>query len=445
MPLLKIAQDTFFKKFTAQSSKLKDKDKVAVSSGQTFNAKYAYRVGSHCFVKLEEELGTLGKIGYFFLEHVSVPIEEVRAVWLTNVDSDILDSRRNIKAGLQKLKDLGFNTIYPVVWQRGFTLYPSDVAEAFTGSRVMPSSLFTGRDMLAEIIEEVKPHGFRVIPWFEYGLMTLPGSAIEKRHNDLFTLANDKSKIRIKTADAKRDDHIWLNPCQPEVQKFIVDLIADVAQRYEIDGVQLDDHFGFPVELGYDQFTEDLFKTETGRPAPIKHTDSDWVNFASKKVTDLLKQIFEAVKAKRLDCLVSISPNPLNFSRNYYLADWKSWVDKGLVEELVLQVYRPDLSKFITEINKKEVIETNERILCIAGILTGLSNQPVSAGLIREQISASRSRKTLFGLRTIPFLAGVSFFFYETFFNNISSNHAGGSPLISKVARARSDIDSFFA
>ena len=40
----------------------------------------------------------------------------------------------------------------------------------------------------------------------------------------------------------------YLNPCHPEVQTFLTDLIVEVVQAYPVDGIQLDDHFGLPLE-----------------------------------------------------------------------------------------------------------------------------------------------------------------------------------------------------
>ena len=60
-----------------------------------------------------------------------------KAVWLTNVDSQVMNSRANIAVGLERLARLGFNTIYPAVWQRGYTLYPSPVAQELTGELVL--------------------------------------------------------------------------------------------------------------------------------------------------------------------------------------------------------------------------------------------------------------------------------------------------------------------
>lgn len=411
MSLLTITRNTVFRKFNQDLSKLTDEDKFAVNSGDKFNIKYAFKVGDSCLVKLEQKIGTIG-IGYFWQKDIDVEIAEMRGIWLTNVDSDILHSRANIEIGLQRLKDLDFNTIYPVVWQRGFTLYPSKVAQDFTGFSVIENpNFFQGRDMLAEIIEVAKPLNLRVIPWFEYGLMAPPSSPLAQKYQDLLTLDIRQNTIRLKSYDKNKPDiQVWLNPCQPKVQKFMVDLIADVAQRYEVDGIQLDDHFGFPIEMGYDLFTQNLYKTEQKvNVVPFNHQDPKWIDWATKKTTELLEKISHAVKSKRSDCLISISPNPLAFSKKYYSASWESWVEKGLAEEIVLQVYRDNLPSFMAEIGKREVAEANKYVPVSIGILSGLKNKPVPLNSIKEQIQQTRAAK----------FAGVSFFFYETLFNEM--------------------------
>ncbi len=434
MTLLKITNNTVFTKFNQDLSKPTDEDKFSIKAGEELNIKYGFKAGNSCFVKLEQELGTVGKLGYFLQKDIDVEIAEVRGVWLTNVDSDILHSRAQIEAGLQRLKNLGFNTIYPVVWQRGFTLYPSKVAQDFIGFSVMETpNFFQNRDMLTEVIEIAKPLKLRVIPWFEYGLMTPPNSPLAQNHPNLLTLDIKQNLIRLKSHDSnKRDIQAWLNPCQPKVQQFMVDLIAEIVENYEIDGIQLDDHFGFPVEMGYDLFTQNLYKTEQSvKDVPANHQDPKWVSWATIKTTELLEKIFHAVKSKRSDCLVSISPNPLDFAKKYYLADWESWVKQGLGEEIVLQVYRDNLPRFLGEISKLEVIKSKNHIPVSIGILTGLKNKPVALDWIKEQIHETRAAK----------LAGVSFFFYESLFNEMVLNP---SNTLKITARDLAQIEDLF-
>ena len=51
-------------------------------------------------------------------------IEELRGVWITNVDSDVLFSRQSIVDAMDYLADQGFNVVFPVVWNKGYTLHP---------------------------------------------------------------------------------------------------------------------------------------------------------------------------------------------------------------------------------------------------------------------------------------------------------------------------------
>lgn len=427
MPFLKIVRDTVFKRTTAQSFSLSTKDKVSVHAGQSFEIDYAFQVGQHCFVKLQRSIGAIGKIGYFFLSHVEVKLTEVRGVWLTNVDSQILESRSRIQQGLQQLQALGFNTIYPVVWQRGFTLYPSPIAKDFIGSATVPDSHFANRDMLAEMIEEAQALNLRVIPWFEYGLATLPGSVLAKRHSQLLTLDRKGNFIRTKTTDGKPDHFVWLNPCHPEVQQFIVELINDVTTRYPIDGIQLDDHFGFPVELGYDSFTREVYGVENrGKAMPLEPKNADRIKWTTKKMTGLLTEIVKVIRANQPSCLISISPNPLDFSKTNYSVDWQNWVKQGLVDELVVQVYRDSLSSFINEISKREVNEVSNNIPTIIGILAGLSSKSVGTDKMLSQIKEVRKRK----------LSGISYFFYETLLNEQLSP--------TKVSRSSIELQRLF-
>ena len=46
---------------------------------------------------------------------------ELRGVWLTNIDSNVLFERDRLSAALERLHQLNFNTVYPTVWNWGYT------------------------------------------------------------------------------------------------------------------------------------------------------------------------------------------------------------------------------------------------------------------------------------------------------------------------------------
>ena len=334
----------------------------------------------------------------------SVPATELRGVWLTNVDSDVLFSTENLNEGLRQLDRLHFNTVYPTVWNDGYTLYPSQVAERVTGSKVLGVEGLENRDMLAELIEQAHSRGMSAIPWLEFGFMAPAESELAKRHPDWITSRSDGSQVLMRGALRR----VWLNPFHPQVQKLLVDLVAELVANYDVDGIQFDDHFSLPVELGYDDYTRQLYQMEhDGRSPPENPRDLAWIRWRADKITQVMAQIFAAVKAKRPDAIVSLSPNPQHFAYTEYLQDWFNWERRGFIEEVIVQVYRSDIERFQQELKRPEMRMAVGHIPVAIGILSGLKNRPVPMSQMQEQVQMVREQK----------LSGVSFFFYETLWN----------------------------
>jgi uncharacterized lipoprotein YddW (UPF0748 family) len=345
---------------------------------------------------------------------------EIRGVWITNVDSDVLFTRDRLATAIKDLRQLNFNTIYPVVWNWGYTTYPSQVAKQVVGSSFMPkksagilinrtlskSEGLEGRDVLQEMVVQSHKSGISIIPWFEFGFM-LPattdpaGSDFAKLHPDWLTQKQDGGMIWKEG----KDPRVWLNPFKPEVKKFIIDLVVEVVKKYDVDGIQFDDHFGLPSEFGYDKFTVDLYKSDhQGKLPPKDPKNEEWVNWRADRITDLMHDLFTAIKAVNPKAIVSISPNPQSFAKSFFLQDWAKWERQGLVEELLIQVYRDKLATFIGELQKPEVKLASQHIPVGIGILSGVKPKPIPMKQIQAQIAEVRKQG----------LAGISFFFYET-------------------------------
>nr|WP_281062879.1 family 10 glycosylhydrolase [Limnoraphis robusta] len=172
--------------------------------------------------------------------------------------------------------------------------------------------------------------------------------------------------------------------------------------------MQFDDHFGLPSEFGYDQYTVSLYQAEHQGKLPSEDFyETYWVRWRADKINQFVKRVFETVKAIDQDCIISLSPNPLHFALPAYLQDWFTWERKGWIEEIVLQVYRPDLERFITELERTEVELAKNHIPFAVGILSGLKNRPTPINTIEKQVQETRQHQ----------LAGVSFFFYESLWN----------------------------
>lgn len=328
---------------------------------------------------------------------------ELRGVWLTNIDSDVIFSRQNISNAVNRLDRLNFNTIYPTVWQGGYTLYPSAVAKRVFGKAIDPAPGLQNRDILKEIIAASHQKGIAVIPWFEFGFMAPAESELARLHPEWLARRRDGSTIWKEGTN----DRVWLNPFHPEVQQFILDLIVEIVDNYDLDGIQFDDHFGLPVEFGYELTTVLMYqKAIKSRPSNDAR-ETFWIRWRADRINDFMARVFHAVKSRKQKCIISVSPNPLHFALPAHLQDWFTWERREYIEELIVQVYRSDIKRFNAELEREEVILAKEHIPTAIGILTGLRNNSVSLKQIQEQMQEVRKRN----------FAGVSFFFYESLSN----------------------------
>ncbi|MGI0483398.1 glycoside hydrolase family 10 protein [Geminocystis sp. CENA526] len=331
--------------------------------------------------------------------------KEIRGVWLTNIDSDVLFSAQKTKSSIETLSKLNFNSIYPTVWNWGYTLYPSKVMEDTIGIKLDPTEGLQNRDLLAEIITEAHDKNMAVIPWFEFGFMAPADSQLAKMHPEWLTKRPDGSTIWL---EGNVHERVWLNPLHPQVQSFITDLILEIVSKYDIEGIQVDDHFGYPSEFGYDDYTVTLYRQEhQGQSPPLDRKNPEWVEWRSNKITNYMETLFHLIKEVKNDVIVSVSPNPQEFSKNEFLMDWAKWERKGFIEELIVQIYRNNMDSFNKELAQKDLLLAKDHIPTAIGILTGLKGRSIPLDLINEQVNSTREKG--FG--------GVSFFFYESLWN----------------------------
>jgi uncharacterized lipoprotein YddW (UPF0748 family) len=190
-------------------------------------------------------------------------------------------------------------------------------------------------------------------------------------------------------------------------------------------------HMSLPNEFGYDQYTVALYTKETKNPPPKNSQDEAWVKWRADKITAFMVQLNQAVKQRKPQAIFSVSPNYYDFAYKFHLQDWLSWIRQNIVDELIVQVYRPNLQSFVANISRQEIQEAQKIIPTGIGIMTGLRNNPVPMQQIKSQVRAAQER----GL-------GVTFFYYESLWNDalepLNERQVGfGSLFPSPALRAR--------
>ena len=331
--------------------------------------------------------------------------EPVKGVWLTNVASDALFSRNNIVTAVEKCKKLGINTIFVVTLNDGYTMYRSQVMQDFLGHEIDPAldPENTGRDPLQEVIEEAHKRDIKVFAWFEFGFSSsynAQGGAILKAR-PAWKCVTASGELCVKN---KFD---WMNALDPDVQKFVSSLLFEVIDNYEIDGIQGDDRLpAMPSMGGYDPKTIDLYKKEhSGQDPPKDHKDPDWVDWRAKKLNMFLKDLYQNIKEKDPDCIVSMSPSVYPWSKTEYLQDWPTWLEQGYVDMICPQVYRKDSTSYKNTLESTlALIPNDKKHLFYPGLLikaTGAKSP--SQELLNYMIRCNRDH----GIK------GEVFFYYE--------------------------------
>ena len=325
----------------------------------------------------------------------------IRGVWIPSTDCKVLTSKQRIADAMDFLADTGFNTVFPVVWNRGFTAYPSQIMREQFGIEI--DSRYQGRDPLAELIVEANRVGLKVIPWFEYGFV----SSYNLNGGHLLAKKPEWAARDCSGNLLKKNNFEWLNSLDAEVQDFLLGLMLEVANNYPVNGVQGDDRIALPVEGGYDEKTVKRYRAECGREPPSQCRERHWLHWRADIITEFVARLHRELKAINPDLLLSMSPSPYEWGLVEYLQDSQAWVDKKLVDLLHPQFYRRDFNAY------KQLVDrligeqlSSEQLRCVSpGILLSNrgSNYSVNPELLLQVIAYNRSRG----------IQGEVLFFYE--------------------------------
>ena len=315
----------------------------------------------------------------------------VRGVWLTNVDSEVLFSRAAIAEALRDCAAAGLNTVFPVVWNKGYTLFPSDVMAATFGEGFRLDPAHAGRDPLQEVIEEGQALGLKVVPWFEYGFAASFGSHGPGRH--LLDLRPDWAGLDRHGQRLEKNGFIWLNALSPEVQTFMGALILEVVHRYPVDGIQGDDRLpAFPVEGGYDTASKARFRQAFGVDPPADCRDARWMRWRADRLTDFLACLAAEARAIRRDLVLSMAPSPFRFAYREYLQDPLTGLRRGLVDWLHPQLYRRSLSAYRRAARETTAPLTARQISRVSpGVLIRVGGDGPRPDLLWSMIRLNRS------------------------------------------------------
>lgn len=270
------------------------------------------------------------------------PKREFRGAWIQTVFRDDYarrspdENRRWLSGRLDALEAAGINAVI-------FQVRPS--ADAFYDSSLEPSSRFlagqcgasAGWDPLQFMIEECHRRGMELHAWLNpYRVTTSKGEKLPPDH------IAAKHPERTVTFNGR----LYFNPAIKENRDWIVDVVRDIAARYDIDAIHFDDYF-YPYPVKGVTFNDEAQFRASGGSMKL----ADW---RRRNVDLLIQEVSAAVKEVKPWVRFGISPfgiwrnsssDPRGSAtrglQNYddLYADVLLWAEKGWIDYLMPQLY----------------------------------------------------------------------------------------------------------
>lgn len=314
---------------------------------------------------------------------------EFRGVWIASVRNIDWPSKPGLPAEKQKAELLALLDRCVALKLNAVVLQVRPACDALYASPHEPwSEYLTGRqgqppapyyDPLAFAVGEAHARGLELHAWF---------NPYRARLLDEGQPPADPTHVSVARPQlVKRyGRQLWLDPGEPEVQDHSLKVILDVARRYDIDAVHMDDYFypyrepvigldGKPAldAAGNARFLPFPDDASYGRYTAAGGTLSrdDW---RRDNVNRFIKRLYTALKLEKPNVKLGISPfgiwkpghPPQIKGMNQYeaiYADARLWLERGWVDYFAPQLYwsieNPDQSypvllKWWVEQNKEQ-------------------------------------------------------------------------------------------
>ncbi|MDA1029250.1 MAG: family 10 glycosylhydrolase [Bacteroidetes bacterium] len=275
--------------------------------------------------------------------------DEFRAVWVATVDNidwpskpglSSEEQQKEMIALLDRAESLNLNAIVLQIRPTADALYRSSLepwSYYLTGENgKAPSPAY---DPLSLAVQEAHSRGIELHVWFN------PYRAYHPTAPD--SLSEGHISRKFPDAVHRYGAQMWMDPGSPEATQHTLKVIMDVVNRYDIDGVHLDDYFyPYPVSDADGvqvEFPDSVFFAAHGTGL----SRADW---RRRNVDDLIHQIYLQIKNRKPWVLFGISPfgiwkpgypaqvKGFDAFENLY-ADAKRWLNEGWVDYYTPQLY----------------------------------------------------------------------------------------------------------
>lgn len=299
-------------------------------------------------VVLSNESATVGKAvvadAVRFVRSGTVYGDQYQGMWIYAWGAGILSASQT-DAMIATARQNNLNIIFPQVRKIGDSYYAS-ATEPFA------SNIEAGyTDPLADIIAKahdtsggkqyIEVHAW-IVPYrvWKDSEGALPAGHVLLEHPEWQGQTNTGSVS---------DGSQYLDPGVPEVTDYLVDVVSEIVQNYDVDGVHFDYYRYAGVGWGYNPTAITRFNALYGKTGQPATNDPDFCDFRRDQIRQMGRKVYAAVKNIRWGVKVSAATIQWgSFSGDFtqssayasIFQDWPGFMAEGLLDMNVLMNYK---------------------------------------------------------------------------------------------------------
>jgi len=270
---------------------------------------------------------------------------ELKGVWIRPTAT----SKTAIINTLNDLQKNGINNVFLETFFHGKTIYPSNVMRSY--GFTPQNEIFVGIDPLRIWIQEAHKRNIKINIWFETFYV---GNKVPSQYPDSI-LAKHPEWANVNRINANKEglhpslsEHngYFLDPANPEVQDFALNLLKEIVINYKPDGINID-YIRYPQSIagnysgyidsnwGYTKFARDEFKGMYSVD-PYDITTKDyrwdlWNKYRQNKIEQMVQKVSCLCRANKVLFTAVVFPN-LNQAIDVKQQNWYKWAQAGLVD-----------------------------------------------------------------------------------------------------------------
>lgn len=354
----------------------------------------------------------------------------LKAVWITQFDLMSVyvenGAQRNedsfkklVTKMLDNIKIDGYNTIM---------LQARPYADSFYISEFFPvSNYISGRfgnediyDAFGIIVGLANERNISVHAWINpmRGMRTSEISSVPDKYliKKWYTDENYRGKYIVEY-----DGRVYLNPAYEEVRALIANGAKEICEKYEIDGVHIDDYFYPTTNTSFDESAYKEYENNGGAKSLSK--------FRNEMLDLMVSGMYSAIKSVDNRLLFGISPvGNIQITYETLYTDVYKWCsEEGYIDYICPQIYfglEHDTHDFISVFNTWNDIIKTDKVKIYAGMTLGKAKGLVDnyAGSGKNEWIENKDviKRCLEYLQTRSECEGIIMFCYQHMYNPIS-------------------------